>query len=240
MDGLGAIMDPQLDELNHKIDALSEQMSILTEQAREAQLAREARQDLIETSMPIARRVMDLATVELEDVKEYIEAADLIRLIKKLISHTPHIEMLIDQLDGLTDLVEVVTPITKDIVNKTTETMAVMEQKGVFGFTRGGMRMMDNIVTHFDEEDVNRLGDNIVLILNTIKDMTQPEIMNFVRNTLLIAEEEVQKPVDISMFSLMKQMRDPSVRRGLALTMRVLHVVGEQAAPNGNQDKNGI
>jgi hypothetical protein len=24
-------------------------------------------------------------------------------------------------------------------------------------------------------EDVNRLGDNVVLILNTIKDMTQPE-----------------------------------------------------------------
>ena len=29
----------------------------------------------------------------------------------------------------------------------------------------------------------DRLGDNVVLILNTVKDMTQPEIMNFVRNT---------------------------------------------------------
>ena len=29
-------------------------------------------------------------------------------------------------------------------------------------------------------------------------------------------------------------MRDPEVRRGLALTMRVLHVVGAQAGGNGN------
>jgi len=29
-------------------------------------------------------------------------------------------------------------------------------------------------------------------------------------------------------------MRDPEVRRGLALTMRVLHVVGAQAGGNGS------
>ena len=73
-----------------------------------------------------------------------------------------------------------------------------------------------------------------MLILNTVKDMTQPEIMNFVRNTLLVAEKEIEKPVDISYTGLMRQMRDPKVRRGLALTMRVLHVVGAQAASNGN------
>jgi len=59
--------------------------------------------------------------------------------------------------------------------------------------------------------------------------------MNFVRSTLLVAEKEVEKPVDISYTALMREMRDPAVRRGLALTMRVLHVVGDQAAPNGHK-----
>ncbi len=76
--------------------------------------------------------------------------------------------------------------------------LAELEQKGYFTFARGGMRIVDNVVTSFTEDDVNRLGDNVVLILNTVKDMTQPEIMNFVRNTLLVAEGEVDKPVDIS------------------------------------------
>jgi len=33
---------------------------------------------------------------------------------------------------------------------------------------------------------------------------------------------------------LLRQMRDPSMRRGLALTMRVLQVVGSGPADNGN------
>ena len=41
---------------------------------------------------------------------------------------------------------------------------------------------MDQVVTSFTEEDVRQLGDNVVLILNTVKAMTQPEIMNMVNN----------------------------------------------------------
>jgi uncharacterized protein YjgD (DUF1641 family) len=86
------------------------------------------------------------------------------------------------------------------------------------------------VVTSFTEEDVDRLGDNVALILNTVKDMTQPEIMHFVRDTLHVAEREVEKPVSIGYLDLYNQMRDPAVRRGLALTLRVLKVIGEQAA----------
>ena len=37
--------------------------------------------------------------------------------------------------------------------------------------------VVDRIVTGFSEEDVEALGDNVVLILQTVKEMTQPEIM---------------------------------------------------------------
>jgi uncharacterized protein YjgD (DUF1641 family) len=119
-------------------------------------------------------------------------------------------------------------------MSKATAVMEDLERKGYLVFAQGGLKMIENVVTSFNQEDVNRLGNNIVLILNTIKDMTQPEIMTFVRNTLLVAEKEIEKPVDISTFGLIRQMQDPAVRRGLALTMRVMHVVGSQAADGAN------
>jgi uncharacterized protein YjgD (DUF1641 family) len=61
--------------------------------------------------------------------------------------------------------------------------------------------------------------------------MTQPEILNFLRNTLLVASREVEKPVSTSFLDLYRQMQDPAVRRGLGLTMRVLKVIGDQAVP---------
>ncbi len=229
-------MEQALAELNQKLDALSVQVAYLAEQAQLAERSREAGDELLQDVMPIARDAMARVSNEMEEVQEYLQVEDLVRLLKKLARHLPQIEMLLDQLDSVTDLLEVMEPITKEGVDKVTTLMGELEKKGYFAFARGGARIADNVVTSFTEEDVNRLGDNIVLILNTVKDMTQPEIMNFVRNTLLVAEKEVEKPVDTSLMGLMRQMRDPAVRRGLALTLRVLHVVGEQAAGNENRN----
>ena len=227
-------MDQSMLELNQKIDLLTSQVAYLTEQARIAEQSRQARDELVETGMPIARELMDLAGVEFEEVQKYLNPEDLIRLVKKFVRHGPQFEILLDQLDSMMDLVEVGGQIITEGVDKTTDIMQGMENKGYFAFARSGMRIADNVVTSFTEDDVNRLGDNIVLILNTVKDLTQPEIMNFVRNTFQAAEQEVAKPVNTSLLSLMGQMRDPAVRRGLALTLRVLRVVGEQAEKNRN------
>jgi uncharacterized protein YjgD (DUF1641 family) len=223
-------------DLTQKIDALAAQVAYLTEQAQAAERERESRAELLETVIPISRDALRMAAEQMEEVQDYLDPEDLVRLLKKLIRLGPAFETLLDQVDSLTDLVEVMGPITKESVDKAGALMGELERKGYFTFARGGMRMAENVVASFNEEDVNRLGDNIVLILNTVKDMTQPEILTFVRNTLLVAEKEVEKPVDISTMALLRQINDPGVRRGLALTMRVLHVIGQTPAlPAGTQ-----
>jgi len=224
-------MDLANAELTQKIDLLTAQVAYLTEQARIAEQARQAREELMESMLPVAKDAMRLASEQMEEVQEYLDPQDLVRLLKKLVRHTPQMEMLLDQLDSMTDLLDVARPMAREGLDKATTVMNELERKGYFVFAQGGMRMMDNVVTSFNEEDVNRLGDNIVLILNTIKDMTQPEILNFLRNTLLVASREVEKPVSTSFLDLYRQMQDPSVRRGLGLTMRVLKVIGDQAVP---------
>jgi uncharacterized protein YjgD (DUF1641 family) len=223
-------MDLATTELTQKIDQLAAQVAYLTEQAQIAERARESQKELLDTMAPIAKDAMRLASEQIEEVQEYLDPEDLIRLLKKVVRHGPQFELLLDQIDGVTDLLDVVKPIMHEGMDKATQVMGDLDAKGYFGFARSGLRMMDNVVTSFTEEDADRLGDNIALILNTVKDMTQPEIMNFVRNTLHVAEREVEKPVNIGFFDLYGQMRDPAVRRGLALTLRVLKVIGEQAA----------
>lgn len=221
-------LETDLLTLSQKLDALSAQVAYLTEQARLAEQEREARSDLVDTAMPIAREAMEIVTRDLEEVQDEIRMEDLLRLSKKLLRHVPQLEMLLDQLDSLSDLLETIGPISREMITKLTTLMEELDNKGYFAFARGGTRLVDIVVTSFTEEDVNRLGDNIVLILNTVKDMTQPEILSFVRNTLLLAEEEVSKPVNTSLVSILRQMQDADVRRGLALTLRVLRAIGIQ------------
>ncbi len=216
-------------ELNQKMDALTSQVAYLAEQAQISERGRRERDELMENMMPIAKDAMQIASDQFEEIQDYIQLEDLLRLVKKLARHRPQLEMLLDQMDAVTDLLHIMDPITKEGMSKVVSILTELEQKGYFSFARGGVRMMDTMVTSFSEEDVNRLGDNIVLILNTVKDMTQPEIMNFVRNTLQMAEREVEKPVKTSLGAILGQMNDPAVRRGLALTLRVLRVIGQQA-----------
>jgi len=220
-----------LAELNKKLDALTSQVAYLTEQAQISERGRQQRTDLVENMMPIAKDAMRMATDQFEEIQDYIQIEDLLRLVKKLARHRPQFELLLDQMDAITDLIHIMDPITKEGMTKVVSVLTELEQKGYFTFARSGVRMVDTVVTSFSEDDVNRLGDNIVLILNTVKDMTQPEIMNFVRNTLQVAEREVEKPVNISLGAIIGQLNDPAVRRGLALTLRVLRVVGQQAEP---------
>lgn len=225
-------MDASLVELTQKLDALSAQVAYLTEQAQIAERQRQERAELVRDVTPIANEAFRLAVEQLEEIQEYIDLGDLLRLAKRLARNGRHLEMMLDQLESAADLLETVGPITDEAFARVVGLLAEAERRGYFTFARGGLHLLDNVVTHFSEEDVNKLGENIVLILNTVKGMTQPEIMQFVHNTLLIAEQEVQKPVDTSLFSLLKQLNDPAIRRGLALTMRVMHVVGAQAQGN--------
>ena len=218
-----------LAELNQKLDALTAQVAYLTEQARADERQRQDRAELMRDLTPIADQAFEMAVGQLEEVQEYIDLGDLLRLLKRLLRNGRNLDKMLDQLESLMDLANTVGPLADDAFGKAVDTLTEMEHKGYFVFAKGGLRIADNVVTSFTEADVQRLGDNIVLILNTVKDMTQPEIMGFVRNTLLVAEREVEKPVDISMLGLLRQMRDPDVRRGLALSMRMLRVIGAQA-----------
>ena len=223
-------MQQTLMDLNSKIDALTTQVAYLTEQTRLAERQRQERAELMQDLLPIANDAYGLITAQLEDVQQYVAPEDLLRLVKQLLRNGPMLEKLLGQLESLADLVESVGPLSNDAFAQAVTTLQGMEQRGYFTFAKGGAQIADTIVTSFGEEDVKRLGDNVVLILNTVKDMTQPEIMGFVRNFVANVELEVEKPVNTSLPALLGQMRDPNVRRGLVLTMRVLRVIGAQAA----------
>lgn len=227
-------MDASLAELNQKIDALTDQVAYLSEQAQIVERQRQDRAELMHDLTPIADQAYHLVVEQLEEVQEYIDLSDLLRLGKRLMRNGRNLEVMLDQLESLMDLTSTMTPLADEAFKKSVDALTTLEQKGYFDFARGGVKILDNVVTSFDEEDVARLGDNVVLMLNTVKDMTQPEILNFVRSTLLVAEQEIEKPVDSSLGGLVRQMRDPEVRRGLALTMRVLKVIGAQGKSLSN------
>lgn len=225
-------MDQALDlDLNRKLDLLTTQVQFLTEQAQVAARERQERAELMNDVMPIANQAFQLTTEQLEEVQEYVDLGDLLRILKRLLRNGRHLDTLLDQLESVMDLVQTVGPLTDQAFEKAVDVMQEAEHKGYFALARGGMRIADNVVTSFTEDDARKLGDSVQPALNLVKDLAQPEVIGLLGNIVSDAKREVAKPVgNVSLPGLLGQMRDPQVRRGLALTLRLLRVIGARAA----------
>ena len=101
-------MDQSIAELNQKLDLLAAQIAYLTEQAQAAERAREERSELMHSMMPIANDAMRIATEQFQEVEQYVDPRDLLRITKKIVRSMPYIEVMLDQLDGIKDLLEIV------------------------------------------------------------------------------------------------------------------------------------
>lgn len=152
----------------------------------------------------------------------------------------PRLETIYDQLQFLVDDAEerrgmrlAISDLTKDLspiasqgFETVTRFMSDAEARGYTGFARSSLEVVDRVMTSFSEEDVEALGDNIVLILETVKEMTQPEVMSLLRSTLQNVHDTPEPPQPPSIMSLLGQMREPEVRRGLARLIVFLRGLG--------------
>jgi uncharacterized protein YjgD (DUF1641 family) len=218
-------VDPAVAELNQKLDRLARQVEFLTEEARRQKRRQQEWDELKDDAIPVFNELFRLSVQQLAEIEPHAQLEDVLRLFKRLLRNTRNLEQLLDQLESFMDLWHDLSPLSQGAFLALMNRLNELEQKGYFVFLQGGLDMADRIVTSFDENDVRQLGENIVLILQTIKEMTQPEIMTMLRNTATVVRDE--EPVDTSLVSIIRQLNDPAVRKGLAKTLKVLSKVGD-------------
>jgi uncharacterized protein YjgD (DUF1641 family) len=229
----------QLGEISRKLDLLTQSMMVLGQQVNylqeQAETSRRRQQtidDLLADLTPVVKDMYKAAEEQLAEMQQFVQLEDLTLLAKRLARNTRNIDEVLDYLESGLDFVHDAAPLTKDMMTEATTALSEMERKGYFGFVRQGAYVLDQVVTSFGEEDVRQLGDNVVLILNTVKSLTQPEMLNIVNGLTAgfhAAEAEADAgTLDTSLFGLMRQMRDPEVRRGLAITFETLKRVSQQ------------
>jgi uncharacterized protein YjgD (DUF1641 family) len=231
---------PTISDLERKIDELTAQVAFLADEARIGRQRRERWQEFSHDAMPIATEAMSVVERELEDLDVNVD--DLVRLIKHLVRMAPVLDRTLSQVEMYADFAHELVPIGGEAMETATSKLAVFEERGYFDFAKGAVRVADKVVTGFTEDDVEALGDNVVLILETIKDLTQPEVMAALHRMITAVQEQQRHIADEpkeapSLFSIVKQLRDPEIRRGMARGLNTLRAVSEAESAPANQVK---
>jgi uncharacterized protein YjgD (DUF1641 family) len=217
----------QIDEINKKLDLILEEIFIQRQN-------REATNDLIDDMSIIGKDVFKNSVIELDKAGVELKGESLAGMGIRLIRNIDNINDFLDTLESINDFLKDASPIARQVGLDAIQKLHELEQKGYIDFFRELTRVLDNIVTGFKKEDVKALADNIVTILNTVKSMTQPDMLEALNNGVKVYKSIDTKNIpEYTIWKALREMRSPEMRRGLGFMITFLkNLVKEDTIQN--------
>ncbi|MCD6565364.1 MAG: DUF1641 domain-containing protein [Bacteroidales bacterium] len=209
-------IQPQIDEINQKLD-------LVLHYVNQQRLKSEAIEDLVTDVSIIGRDIFHDTVNELDNQNIELDIDEIKILIFKLIKNTGNFVSVLGAFESLNDFFKDAGPVVNEVMIDVIKKMHEFEKKGYFEFIKELMNVFDNIITNYSGEDVRLLSDNIVTIIDTIKNMTQPEMLGAMNNAVNIYKN--LNPDDVEEYSMWKafrEMRTPEMKRGIGFIMLFL------------------
>lgn len=139
--------------------------------------------------------------------------------------------------ESFTEFTSDLSPVARQAMVSLTDSLADVDSRGYIEFARGGAQVLDKVVTSFSKEDVDALGDNVILILETIREMTQPEILQMLRSTLLQSSDVDEALEPPRLLALISRLRRPAARRGLHRLIMLVESLGAIQSVDAREER---
>ena len=146
--------------------------------------------------------------------------------------------MIAERLDALTaqvarlaerprqdDLYDELAPVLRVVMGSAIGRLDALERDGTLAFVRELGGVGQKVLANFSAADVRQLGDAVVMILETVRTLTQPDVMRVAADAGdAIQHADTAKPMGL--FGMMRATKDDDVQRGMAVMMEVLRRIG--------------
>ena len=224
----------QIDQINKKLDIILEEIELQKKHRLEVE-------DLKDDLMRVGKDLYQTAVEELDQIHDHVSTRDILHFGKYMLRNVNTISKVVQQLESTKDFLNDAAPLIREYIVDFMAKMDEFDRKGYFEFIKESQNIVDKVVTSFSKEDVKALGDNIVTILNTIKNLTQPDMLQAINNALTVYKKlDIEFSDKVTLFSILKEMNSPEVRKGLVFALRFLKSLSEQPQNNSLTTFNNI
>ncbi len=197
----------QIAELNQKVDTILEYVN-------QQRLKSQALDDLVADASIIGKDVYDTTVKALDDREVVLDPDELRELGIRAAQNVGNFNTILDTLGSAMDLMKDVGPIANEVIIDTTKKLHEFEQKGYFEFLKEFGQIIDNVVTHYSKEDVSLLADNVVTILDTVKNLTQPDVLISIDTAVKVfSSMETEDVPEYSIFRVMREINTPEMKK---------------------------
>ncbi len=216
-------------DIQIKFDDINRKLDIVLEEVMAQKQSRQTVEDLVTDVSLIGTDMFKASVVELDNAGIELDAEALKQLAFKFIRNINTINELFEMLESANDLLKDVSPIIHQIGLDSIHKMNEFEQKGYFTFIAELGKMIDNIVTHFSAKDVKLLADNIVPMLEMVKNLTQPEMLKAFNNGINVYKSlDTENIPEYSLWKAFKELNSPEMKKGLGFMITFLKNIAKE------------
>lgn len=221
-----AVAEDRIAELDRKLDFIVEELASLRR-------LRESAEDL----------AADLSLVGKSAMKDAVEAfgtadlrpGEIAGLLKTALVNARLFEHAIQQLQSAADFIEDAQPIVRDGMRQLIQVSQKVYEKGYFGAASAGLRVSDALVQAHSAEDWRQVEASVPQLIGFLRELTKPEVLQALE-AIIHGFGRVQATMDVnkSVLALVRDLNSTDARRGVAILVEFLKVVGAHAVPAGS------
>jgi len=212
-----------------RMDRLEQKLDLILENLSQQELKEEETRELGSELSNIANHVFKGMVKELDKQNLQFELDSVMDLFTALVRNLPTLVKLVKMLEDANDLISEVSPIANDAFRNSVLWMEEKRQKGYFEFINELGDVFDNILTNFSTKDVKDLADNVVLILDTIKTMTQPDMLKALKNGINVYKSlDATNVPEYSIWRVIREMNSKEMKRGFGFAFTFLKNVSKE------------
>ena len=116
-------------------------------------------------------------------------------------------------------------PIGRLVFDAAGSRLGSLEDKGYFAVGTELLKLVDEVVVNYGPEEVADFGANIVAILDTLRNITQPDVLAVANEaTDVLHHADEVKPVGV--LGMVGATRDEDVQHGMAIALEILRHLG--------------
>lgn len=220
-----SVMEDRIAELDRKLDFILEELSHLRR-------VRNSAEDLVADLTIVGKDAMGDALEALGSTT--LQPQDLAHLVKSVLLDAKLLNSALQLLESAADFVEDAQPIVRDLFRQAVSVCQVMQRKGYFEAAAAGMKVGDTLIASHTHEDWQQVQASVPQLVGLLRELTRPEVLQALEAIIHgFGRVQATMNVDKSIFELARDLNSPDARRGMAIMVEFLKVVGSGSAAAG-------
>lgn len=223
----GPMTEDRISELDRKLDFIVEEISHLRR-------VRNSAEDLVADLTLVGKGAMGYGAEALGSTM--LNPQEIAHMLKSVLQDARLLTQAIQQLESAADFLQDVQPILRDVYQQAVSGALFLEKNGYFRAANAGIRITDALIQSHSADDLKQVEASVPQFTNFLRELTRPEVLAALE-AIIHGFGRVQATMDVnkSVFEIVRDLNSKDARRGIAIIVEFLKVVGAESVGIGAQ-----